>query len=119
MGAHVIRVHLKFLKLRNILHAQQYGGCLDMHVFFFYELGQLSFCWLGLLCAKVKLIRIEGILSGKLGMPGCCRCRGDGNVLFISVVNSKVTTCTFLTGFHEKSVVECFGEICPKLPKLD
>lgn len=69
MIAHVIGVPLKFLKLRNILHAQQYGGCLEMHVFFFCELDQLSFCWLGLLCVRVKLIRNEGILSDKFGMP--------------------------------------------------
>lgn len=82
-----------------------------MQVFFFCELYQLSFCWLCLLFVRVKLIRSESILSDKLGMPGCCRCRGDRNLLFISAINSNVTTCKFLTGFHERSVMEGFVEI--------
>lgn len=53
-----------------------------------------------------------------LGLPGCWRCRGDGNVLFISFVNSKVSKCKFVAGCHEGSIGEFLGEVFSKLSKL-
>lgn len=116
----VTRVYLKLLKLRNILHAQQYAGCLDMRIFFFCELDQLSFCWLGLLFSEQNELKVKAFwVTINLGLPGCWRCRCDGNVLFISFVNSKVSKCKFITNCHERSIVEFLREVFSKLSKLD
>lgn len=54
-----------------------------------------------------------------LGLPGCWRCRGDGNVLFLSFVNSKVSKCEFVTSSHARSVMEFLGDVFSELSKLD